>query len=181
MDQAAARMRDGLSQLESGAAALRALAEGKPPQEIALNWFKDQLNLPTAAGTAAPTGPLGLSWFHVIAMIFLAVFVVGTLLIHFARMRRISLLVARLANRPTGPTPPRGVPSSGPAGAPPPPGPSGTPEPPPATGSAATPRVALVPPASPAQTRGPRPQRWSGALRVAAIFEETHDTKTYRS
>jgi hypothetical protein len=99
--EAAAALREGLRQVESGAAALRALSEGQAPRQIALTWFKGQLGLPVADQSSSPPGPLGLSWYHMTAMVFLGVFVVGTLLIHFARMRRISGLVERLANRAT--------------------------------------------------------------------------------
>jgi hypothetical protein len=101
MQQAAAGVREGLLQVESGAAALRALREGQAPRQIALTWFKGQLSIPSRSEPAAGSRPLGLSWFHVTAMIFLGIFVVGSLLIHFARMRRISGLVRRLANRAT--------------------------------------------------------------------------------
>jgi ferredoxin-NADP reductase len=179
MQKAAAGVREGLLQAESGAAALRALAEGKPPQEIALTWFKDQLNLPAATGAAAPVGPLGLSWFHVTGMICLGVFVVGALLIHFARMRRISGLVARLANRSAGPAPPGSAPPAGPPeGGRPPSGPPETPQLP-SAGPDATAAATRVAP-TPTQTPVARRQRWSGALRVAAIFKETHDTKSFR-
>jgi ferredoxin-NADP reductase len=179
IQKAAAGVREGLLQAESGAAALRALAEGKPPQEIALTWFKDRLSLPAATGAEAPVGLLGLTWFHVMGMMCLGLFAVGALLIHFARMRRISGLVARLASQPPGPIPFGGVPPAGPAGAPRPSSPPGSP-PPPLAGPTATAETPRVPPATPVETLGARPQRWSGALHVAAVFEETHDTKTFR-
>jgi hypothetical protein len=99
VQQAVAGVREGLLQVESGAAALRAVTEGQQPRQIALAWFKGQLGLPVAGQSPASSGPLGLSWYHLTAMVFLGVFVVGTLLIHFARMRRISGLVQRLASR----------------------------------------------------------------------------------
>jgi ferredoxin-NADP reductase len=181
MQKAAAGVREGLLQAESGAAALRALTEGQEPRQIALTWFKGQLSLPVAGQSPASPGPLGLSWYHLTAMVFLGIFVVGTLVIHVARMHRISGLAARLANRaaepiPSGSTPPpltSGVPPPPLApGAPPPTGGSGTL--PAASAGSPTP-AATPPPAAPA-----RKQPWSGTLRVAAIFRETPDTKTFR-
>jgi hypothetical protein len=181
MQKAAAGVREGLLQAESGAAVLRALTEGQEPRQIALTWFKGQLSLPVAGQSPASPGPLGLSWYHLTAMVFLGIFVVGTLVIHVARMHRISGLVARLANRaaepiPSGSTPPpltSGVPPPPLApGAPPPTGGSGTL--PAASAGSPTP-AATPPPAAPA-----RKQPWSGTLRVAAIFRETPDTKTFR-
>jgi len=96
IQKAAAAVREGLLRVESGAAAQRALSEGQEPRQIALNWFKGQLSLPVADQSPASPGPLGPSWYHLTAMVFLGIFVVGTLLIHFARMRRVSGLVARL-------------------------------------------------------------------------------------
>ncbi len=66
MQKAAARVREGLLQIESGAAALRALGEGREPRQIALNWFKGQLSLPIPDQSPESHGPLGLSWFHLV-------------------------------------------------------------------------------------------------------------------
>ena len=49
MQAATARMREGLARYDSGLAARRALAEGKPPRDIALEWFKTEMSLPTGA------------------------------------------------------------------------------------------------------------------------------------
>ena len=45
MQEAATRLREGIAQLESGIAARRALAEGRAPREVALAWFKREMNL----------------------------------------------------------------------------------------------------------------------------------------
>jgi hypothetical protein len=99
IQEAAARVREGLLQVESGTEALRAVSEGQHPHQIALTWFKGQLSIPSTNEPAAGPGLLSLSWFHLTAMIFLGIFVVGSLCLRFARMRRISALVQRLANR----------------------------------------------------------------------------------
>jgi hypothetical protein len=105
IEQAVVKVREGLLQVESGAAALRAVSEGQDPHQIALTWFKGQLSLSTAGQSGASPGPLDLSWFHVTAMVFLGLFVVGMLLMNFARMRRISGLTQRLASRGNQPVP----------------------------------------------------------------------------
>ena len=91
-------------------------------------------------------------------------------------------LVARLANRPPEEVPRGGtLPPPTPAVPPPPPIPG---NPPPGTAdSGRLQPTEAGPPASaaaplPASTGRRRP--WSGTLRVAAIFQETHDTKTFR-
>ena len=101
LQAAASGLREGLQNIESGTAALRALKEGAAPRQIALAWFRGQTGLNQHDQHPNP-GPFGWSWFHLIAMLFLGAFVLGTLLIHFARMRRISELTARLATRPAG-------------------------------------------------------------------------------
>ncbi|MCO6419322.1 hypothetical protein JYK14_24630, partial [Siccirubricoccus sp. KC 17139] len=118
VQQAAAGVREGLLLLESGTAALRAIEAGTPPRQLALTWFRDQLGLPPAE--AAPMemdgGPWGLSWYHLTSMAFLVAFLVGTLLIQHARMRRVNALVRRLSPAPAagaapGPAPAPGGPS----------------------------------------------------------------------
>jgi ferredoxin-NADP reductase/ferredoxin len=174
MQKAAAVVRQGLLQVESGAAALRALNEGQEPRQIALTWFKGQLGLPANDQPPLHAEPFGLSWYHLTVMVFLGMFVLGTLLIHVARVRRVSSLVARLANRPAAPAPSGGPPQVMPGAPPtpsalPPSAPPPTGSPAPSNGGAAASRTSAAP-------RRP----WSGTLRVAAIFRETHDTKTFR-
>ncbi len=181
VQQAAAGVREGLQLLESGTAALRAIEAGTSPRQFALAWFRDQLSVPTpeAAATAMAVdgGPWGLSWYHLTTMVFLVTFLIGALIIQYARMRRIGGLVERLTPvapglapslAPTAPsaatTPKAGTPTVAPTvGAPL----GGDPA------SGAIRSVALAP--APAAKRP-----WSGTLRVAAIFRETPDVKTFR-
>jgi ferredoxin-NADP reductase/ferredoxin len=181
IQKAAAGVREGLLQAESGAAALRALSEGQEPRQIALTWFKDQMSVPTKDGMSMSDGPLGMSWYHLMTMAFLGIFVVGTLVIHFARMRRISGLVARLANRASEPIPFGTAPPPVTSGVPPPPPAPGAPSPA-ADGSGGSRPASASRPTSTAAPPPPteRKRPWSGTLRVAAIFRETHDTKTLR-
>ena len=175
--RATVEIRDGLLLLESGTAALRAIEAGTPPRQFALTWFKDQLGVAATEGApiAAEGGPWGLSWYHLTTMLFLAVFLAGALIIQYARMRRIGGLVKRL-------TP--AAPGAAPSPAPPAPSPAAAPK----TGTSATVSALTVDsPAVGAPASGtqkpvaPSTKRsWSGALRVAAIFQETPDVKTFR-
>ena len=175
MQQAVARVREGVQQVESGASALQAINEGQQPRQIALAWFKGQASVPVAAnGMDAEDGPWGLSWYHVTTMVFLIAFLLWASFIHFTRERRIGQLVQRLT--PGGPAVQGGQmvnSAPAPAAAPveplaiPPSAPTAT------TGPITAPATAAAAPVSPA-----RP--WSGALRVAAIFRETPEVKTFR-
>lgn len=178
MEQAARRLREGLHQVSSGTAALRALAEGKAPPQIAQDWFKGQMNLGgavTHASTASP-GPLGLSWLHILTMAVLTAFAVAMVAIYVARMRRANALIDRLAGA---------APVAAPASPP--------------TTSAANPGAPVAPaiassaaPTSPSEKSrpdaalqapvsvSPRAGVWTGKLRVAAIFAETPNVKTFR-
>lgn len=177
MSRAAARQREAVAQMESGAAVLQALAEGKPPRQIALTWFRDQLSLtsqqaPKAAATGA--GPLGLTWFHFITMATILSFVVAMLGLNLAQRRRARALIDRLTSVPSVPVGKLVVPPAAPAA-----------QPLPAAQLAPIlPAPALSQPEaaeSPAQAiRAPRPKPWSGKLRVAAIHRETPHVKTFR-
>ena len=181
--QAITGLREGLQMLESGTAALRAVEAGAAPRQIALAWFRDQLALPpTQAAATAMTmdeGPWGLSWYHLTTMAFLVAFLVGTLALQFARMRRVSGLVGRLARPGTAPA--SGPPAPPPAPAPSPPAPEApaaavaTP-----VAAATVPALAVAPAPSPAAATAAAKRPWSGTLRVAAIFRETPTVKTFR-
>ncbi|MEO2090038.1 MAG: hypothetical protein ABGY75_11150, partial [Gemmataceae bacterium] len=45
MQDATDQVREAVARFESGLAARRALAEGKPPRQVALQWFKGEMNL----------------------------------------------------------------------------------------------------------------------------------------
>lgn len=62
MQEALEKLREGIAQYESGLAALRALAEGKNPRDIALQWFKREMNLLPSAPQAENI--LGGPFFH---------------------------------------------------------------------------------------------------------------------
>jgi len=181
-EQATSRLRDALNQAKSAATTLRALSEGKPPQQIALDWFRTQLNLPALA--ASSDAGFGLSWFHVVTMAVLATFTVAMILVYVLRLRRANALVQRLTSAPAlataagrvaTPAPPSAPPpTTPPPAAPPPAASSGTP---PSTRAGETaPPSSAVAAASPAAASSP----WKGKLQVAGIFRETNDVKTFR-
>ncbi|UEM21333.1 2Fe-2S iron-sulfur cluster-binding protein [Skermanella mucosa] len=165
VEQAAAVVRQGLLQIESGTAALRAVEAGTPPRQFALAWFRDQLGVEAAEAAPMAMGgsPWGLSWYHLSTMGFLVAFLAGTLLIQYARMRRIGGLVKRLM-----PSPSAAPDSVTVSGVPPGLGPA----------TLASVNAAALPGRMPAPAATKHP--WSGVLRVAAIFTETHNVKTFR-
>src|SRR5262249_10174803 len=114
MQEATAQVREGLAMFESGLATHRALAEGQAPRDIALQWFKREMNLSTPpTGPEAPGGPFGLSWFHFFVMVILIGFAAVMVWMYFHKMRRAAELLKCLASgAPTagavvGSTPPR--------------------------------------------------------------------------
>ena len=157
MQEATAQIREALAQFESGLAAHRALAEGKAPRNVALQWFKREMNLLPAASLEPPHGLFGLSWFHYFVMFILAAFAVMMIWMYFHKMRRAEALLARLASGAAA------APHVASAGATP----------------LATATTSPSPPTAPV-TPAVVAAKWSGQLRVARIFQETPDVKTFR-
>ena len=165
MAAAASRERVALGELQSGTAALRVLAEGQAPRQIALTWFREQMNLVPAAGSVGePAGPLGLSWFHLISMAMVALFALTMLAFRLARQHRSMALVNQLTK--AAPVARTIAPA---ALATAPPTPRSVPPPPQAAEQAPIPRAAPSAGAT-----------WSGTLRVASIVRETPHVKTFR-
>ncbi len=160
MQEASAQVREGLAHFESGLATRRALAEGRAPRDLALDWFRREMNLPLSEVVPAQHGLFGLSWFHYISMFILASFATAMLWMYFHKMRRAEALLTALATAQAVPG------ASSVPQAPPAPPPPASIEPPPAPSS---------PPA--ASSRG---ERWVGHLRVAAVVQESPDVKTFR-
>jgi len=193
MREAADRLAEGLNLYRSGLSTHLALGAGQTPAQAALGWYRGQLGLPvaTAAPTAAHDGGAlwGLSWYHLTTMAFLVAFLIGTTLIQFTRMRRVSGLVQRLATaspvaQPAAAVAAAGSPSLPPVASPPPEiGTLPTPGPPAVSAAAVDTRLA-APAActcpSPGEAIAAAKQPWSGMLRVAAIFPETSNVKTFR-
>lgn len=99
MQAATAKMREGLSQFETGLAAHRAIREGKAPRSIALQWFKREMNLLSPPG-AEPSGfrLWGMKAFHTSVMAVLILFAITMIGMYFFKMRRASALLAKLAS-----------------------------------------------------------------------------------
>ena len=97
MHEAITRLREGTAQLESGIAARRALAEGRAPREVAMAWFKQEMNLTPGTAPAAQQAFGGMG-FHLIVIALLAAFAVAMIAMYFFKMRRAHALLARLAN-----------------------------------------------------------------------------------
>ena len=184
MQDAAARLREGIGQMESGIAARRALAEGRAPREVALTWFKREMNLSLGAAPAAH-GLLGVTPFHLFTMVLLIAFALAMLAMYFFKMRRAAALFGRI-EADNGPPPPGSAPelSGGkppgdkppPRGAPPPGGkapPSAPTSPaPPAAGtppSGSPPDASAAIPVSNGTSAPPVTANWRGRLRVGSI------------
>ncbi len=106
MQQSVGTMHEGLDELGAGIAARRVLAEGKAPRNLALDWFKREMNLAspivneeTEAGIATP--------FHILSMGLLVTFAISMLLMYFYKMRRAASLFGR--GPPDPPSPPPGL------------------------------------------------------------------------
>lgn len=164
-EQATSRMREALAQVKSGNTILRSLAEGKPPRQIALDWFKGEMNVASDPVMHDQEGPLGLSWFHLVTMALVTAFAVAMLAVYVSRMRRANALIDRLTSSRTPATPVPAVPAAAaPAAAV-----SGAPEVGPASSKSTV-----------APVSSPRAGLWKGQLKVAAVFRETPQVKTFR-
>lgn len=166
LQDATERMRQGLAQFESGLAAHRALAEGNVPRNVALRWFKSEMNLTPATGAETSWNLFGGPVFHWVSMGIVAAFTLAMSVIYFARSRRARALAAQLVTGRSSVLPQSAlglnVAPATPAMVPP--------AQPPKPASTALPLVPLP------STTG----SWSGQLRVAHIFQETPDVKTFR-
>ncbi len=107
MQESTRKLHEGLSQFESGLAAHRALAEGTSPRNVALQWFKQEMNLLSPWDDNRAHGIAGLSWFHFYVMLLLIGFAVAMLFLYFFKMRRAAALLKRLAedSGPANPPP----------------------------------------------------------------------------
>jgi hypothetical protein len=99
MQEATAKIREGSARFDSGLAAERAVAEGKAPRAVALEWFKHEMNLSSPApAQETSSGLFGLSWFHLFVMALLFVFAVAMLWMYFHKMRRAAALLQSLTS-----------------------------------------------------------------------------------
>ena len=105
MQEATAEVREALARFESGLAARRALAEGKPPRQVALQWFKGEMNLQPPQGVEARGGLFGVTLFHLFTMVLLIAFALAMVAMYFFKMRRAAALFERIEGDAGSPPP----------------------------------------------------------------------------
>ena len=105
MHEAMTRLREGAAQLESGIAARRALAEGRAPREVALGWFKREMNLAVPIPRGEPRAFPGVSLFHLFTMGLLIAFALAMVVMYFFKMRRAAALFGRIEASKGAPPP----------------------------------------------------------------------------
>jgi len=153
LQAATSQMRQGVLQFESGVAALSAISQGTPPQSIALDWFKQSMDLLPSADIETPHGIFGLSGFHYFTMFLLLALVVAMIWTNVKKMQRAQTLVARLA----GGSQESALPAE-----------------------AALPSVQSPAPLLGSDDAPSKSNSWTGLLRVVRIFEETPSVRTLR-
>jgi ferredoxin-NADP reductase len=194
MQQAVGAMHEGLDQLGAGIAARRVLSEGKAPRNLALDWFKREMNLASPIQREEPSALHGVTPFHLFTMALLIAFALAMVAMYFFKMRRAAALFGRI-EPDAGPPPPGAAPPL--SGAP---GPS-SPVAPPTRNSPApegsSPRSAALAPNGPTpsasvpggrsganilptNSTAPLTSNWRGKLRVGKIASETPSVKTIR-
>lgn len=119
MQQSVGLMHEGLDDLGAGIAARRVLLEGKSPRNLALDWFKREMNLASPIGTTASATHPGVTPFHLFTMGLLILFAVAMLLMYFFKMRRAAALFGRIKPDPAAPPPGSSPPLGGASTAPP--------------------------------------------------------------
>ncbi len=171
LSEALGETRAGLDELESGLATSKALEAGEEPRAVALSWFREQLRIGPADGVP-PRGLFGLGWFHAFAMVLLTLFAVVMIAMYFHKMRRAAALLAALTGG-AGSAPPVAVPAA-------------------STDAAAGSQSPKAPPSKPAASAsafdtlrktgscGRCKDPCSVRVRVARVFAETREVKTFR-
>ena len=96
MQTSSASLREGLARFESGLAAKRALAEGKAPRNVALTWFKREMNLAPPMPSDEAGAHLGATPFHLFTMGLLIAFTLVMVAMYFFKMRRAAALFGRI-------------------------------------------------------------------------------------
>ncbi len=96
MGLAGTQIKQGLSRLQSGLSIRQALGSGKPPAEIALRWFKSQLNLDVAQVETRQIRILGMMPFQLFICLLMLASIGIAMVIYFHRMRRAYRLLERI-------------------------------------------------------------------------------------
>lgn len=149
MQQSVGAMHEGLDELGAGIAARRVLTEGRSPRNLALDWFKREMNLASPVAREERGTILGVPPFHLFTMILLVAFALAMVAMYFFKMRRTAALFGRI--EPDSGAPPPGA-SPPLAGAPTPPPPPPAAPPPGATPAPSATSDPSTGPASPAAT-----------------------------
>lgn len=113
MQQAVGMMREGLDELGAGIAARRVLLEGKAPRNLALDWFKREMNLASPIARDEPRALLGATPFHLFTMGLLIAFALTMVVIYFFKMRRAAALFGRIETNSGAPPPGASPPLAG--------------------------------------------------------------------
>jgi ferredoxin-NADP reductase len=96
IEQAGAVIARGLSRLRSGLAARGALESGEPPPLVAQEWFKTQLNLLPAQTDPEDARVLGMTPFQLFLCTLMILAIGVSLTVYAQRMRRASHLIGRI-------------------------------------------------------------------------------------
>lgn len=184
MQQAVDTMHEGLDTLNTGIAARRVLSEGKAPRNLALDWFKREMNLASPIAREDRYVLFGVPPFHLFTMVLLIAFALAMIAMYFFKMRRAAALFGRLdsGSPPPGSSPPLG-------GSPVPP----SPPPPLSASSPGNTSDTAIPPAAESSPKKISPARniaatvfaplnanWRGQLRVGSMIAEAPSVKTVR-
>lgn len=189
---AAEQFRDGLGRFNSGVAAQKLLREGVPPQDVALQWLKQEMSLTASPVNANPWEVRGSQSMHWAAMFLLVAFALGMVVMYFLKMRRAAALFGRV--NPEGGAPPPGSASPLAKGGPPSGPPSGPASSAPTFPSSEPAKESIsaagLPPVAPsvagasstATERSPLAvtSKWAGKLRVGSARAETPSVRTIR-
>ena len=153
MQAATAQMKQGVSQFDSGIAALSAISGDAAPRAVALEWFKDSMNLLPPADAQVPHGLFGLSGFHYFTMFILFAVAAAMIWANVKKMQRAQTLVAKLAgSNQQSALPAKTVLSAVQVSTP-----------------------TLRPDDAPSSSNS-----WTGLMRVVRIFDETPNVRTLR-
>lgn len=172
--------RDGLGRVGSGVAVHKLLQAGVPPQNVAAQWFKREMNLAYPMALEESRKVLGVLPLHLFVMALLVAFSLAMVAMYFFKMRRTAALFGRIEPGTGAPPPGTAPPLVGAPGPSSPPtggtplagGPSPASAPSPSAASAViVPELNLVPLPS---------AKWRGQLRVASVLTETPSVKTIR-
>lgn len=97
MDEATQQIHQGMSRYQAGVSAHRLLQEGQAPQDVALKWFKAEMNLPPTQLPEEHAFLFGMSLFHTSVMAILLAFAVFMSWLYGFKMRRAATLLAGLS------------------------------------------------------------------------------------